>query len=402
MNFHRISESASSTKKLALLFPTLLGLACLAPVGACSSSSTGTAAETPGTEADASDAAPTSTAGLGAIPCDIKTGFAGDNMCIKAPAPEVGFQFHYGPSDYKDAAEVAKYTLKPGQEVTDCVFFPTPNDKDVFFSEYHSRMRPGSHHMLFYIQDAKITETGKNGPTDCSQGIDTRNLFGAQTAKLDILGDSDGAPENRGAAVRIPAHQQGVMQLHFINAGKTDLLREAWANVIYVDKSKVTQLGDPIFFIAGFTMNVKMGDTTIIHGTATVPADAAPDFRLLSATPHFHAHTSRFTAYATIGGQKQKILEDYGTLGVPPEPTLYPYDSKATNPEPNETARLSGASTGILSMKPGDTIDWECEVQNDDVPQGIKWGNAVFTGEMCNLFGDYAPTDGSPWRALNP
>ena len=53
-------------------------------------------------------------------------------------------------------------------------------------------------------------------------------------------------------------------------------------------------------------------------------------------------------------------------------------------------------------MKPGDTIEWECEIQNDDVPQGITFQNAVFTGEMCNLFGEYAPSIGSPWRALNP
>jgi hypothetical protein len=372
----------------------LLGLAAVA---ACSSSSDTGGSPANGTGDNTPPAATVSTDDATAA-CNIKTGFAGDDMCIKAPPADKGFQFHYGPSDYNDAAEVAKYTLKPGGEVTDCVFFPTPNDADVYFNEYHSRMRPGSHHMLLYIQDTKVTETGKNGPTDCNQGLDSRNLFGAQTPKLDTVGNADGAPENDGAAVKIPAHQQGVMQLHFINAGKTPILREAWANVMYVDKSKVTQLGDPIFFIAGVGMDVKMGQTTVIHGTATVPADAAPDFRLTSATPHYHTHTTRFTAYATISGVQQKILEDYGTLGVLPEPKLYPYDSKAMNEPPNPTARINGAASGILRMRPGDTIDWECEIENNDVPQGITFANAVYTGEMCNLFGVYAPTDGSPWR----
>ena len=336
MNSHRIPDSASFAKKLPPLFPTLLGLTILTAVGACGSSDAGgppASASPEKADASEADATPAATS-PGTVPCDIKTGFAGDDMCIKAPSPEAGFQFHYGPSNYKDAAEVAKYTLKPGHEVTDCVFFPTPNDKDVYFNEYHSRMRPGSHHMLLYIQDNVVTETGKNGPVECTfaDQLASRNLFGAQTPKLDTVGNADGAPEGNGAAVKIPAHQQGVMQMHFINSGKTDILREGWANVVYIDKSKVTQLHDPIFFIAGYTMNVKMGDTTVIHGAATVPDSAAPDFRLVAASPHYHAHTTRFTAYATIGGQKQQILEEYGTLGVPPEPGLYPYDSKAIEP----------------------------------------------------------------------
>jgi len=204
LNLHRFSDTASLTKKLPLLFPVLLSLAA---VGACSSSSTGTSSptDTTGTEPGVST---TSDVSIGDEPCDaIHSGFAGDDMCIKPPPNGMGLQFHYGPSDYSNAAEVAKYTLKPGQEVTDCVFFNTPNQEEVYFNEYHSRMRPGSHHMLLYIQDMKVTETGTNGPSDCNQGLDSRNLFGAQTATLDTTGNADGAPENAGSAVAIPAHQ---------------------------------------------------------------------------------------------------------------------------------------------------------------------------------------------------
>ncbi len=397
MNSHR-NETASSTRKLPLLFPILLGVASLVTVGACSSTDTGSSSA-PTTPADAAAA---TDASLGAAPCAaINSGFPGDDMCIKPPPAGTGMQFHYGPHSYTDAAEVAKYTLKPGQEVTDCVFFTTPNEGDVYFNEYHSRMRPSSHHMLLYIQDTKVTETGTNGPAACNQSL-SRNLFGAQTPSLDTIGNEDGAPENNGAAVEIPAHQQVVMQMHFINAGKTDLLREGWANVVFVDKSKVTQLSDPIFFIAGLSMKVAMGETTVVHGSAQVPADAAPDFRLLYATPHYHTHTTRFTVYATIGGQQQKILEEFGSLGVLPEPKLYVYDSVTKNAEPNDTERLGGASSGILRMKPGDSIDWECEIQNNNEPQPLTFKEAVYTGEMCNLFGVYGPTNGSPWSAYGP
>jgi hypothetical protein len=54
-------------------------------------------------------------------------------------------------------------------------------------------------------------------------------------------------------------------------------------------------------------------------------------------------------------------------------------------------------------MKPGDKIDWECSVTNDDVASGLHFANEVYTGEMCNMFGLYAPSMGGPWQSyLNP
>jgi hypothetical protein len=403
---NRIHDYAKQSIKLTLTVALPVLLAGLAG-GACGSSSGSTS---PSTDSNPST---TQTVDLdGVTPCNIHSGFDGDELCIQAPPADKGFQFHYGPSDYNNAAEVKKYTLEPGQEVTDCVFFPTPNDQTVYFNAYHSRMRPGSHHMLLYTQSAMETETGPNdGPVACNQGIDSRNLFGAQTPTLDVDGNVDGAPENSGMAVTIAPHQQAVMQLHFINAGTKPILREAWANVVYVDKSQVTQLSDPIFFIAGVTMNVKMGSTVTIHGTATVPATAGPDFRLISATPHYHTHTTKFTAWATIGGNKQVILEDFPVYGKLPEPLLTSFDSVQKNAPPNETAHSDGAFSGVLSMRPGDQIDWECVIQNTNVSpsapapytaSAITFDNAVYTGEMCNLFGMYGPTVGSAWQGFGP
>ncbi len=380
--------------------------AFLATSAACGSSGSSTPSTTAPETNTPPAAAPDSVAD-DVVPCkNINSGFAGDEMCIEAPPAAAGFQFHYGPSDYSNAAEVAKYTLAPGKEVTDCVYFMTPNETEVYFDEYHSRMRPGSHHMLLYIQSAPLPETGPNdGPGDCNLAgqLQTTNLFGAQTQTLDVKGLGNDAAENAGMAVRIPAKQQGIMQVHFINAGTKPLLREAWANVMYVDKSQVTQLGDPIFFIAGVTMSVAKGQTVVIHGTAPVPDAAGPEFRLVSATPHYHTHTSRFTVTATIGGQTQTILDNFPTMHVLPEPALTDYTSTETNTPPDVAARINGASSGILHMQPGDQIDWACTITNDDQPNPITFANAVYTGEMCNLFGMYAPTvDNKPWSMPNP
>jgi len=396
-------------------FPIVSSLAVVAAFSINCSSGPGTPAPSPVVTTTVA----TTDVNSGIAPCKLHTTFGdvdGDTQCILPPDPTHGMQFHYGPTNYSDPVEVGKYTLAPGGEVTDCVFFTTTNKDAVYFAGYHSRMRSGSHHMLLYVQgtsgpsignsgqislmSAPVKETGTNGPADCNQGLSTRNLFGAQTATLDVTNTAGGA-ENKGLAVELPALQQGVLQAHFINATSKPILREVWANIMYVDKSEVTQVGDPIFFLGGLGMNVSMGQSAAIKGTATVPAGAAPDFRLVIGTGHYHAHTTQFTAWATVSGQKQQIIQEYGIVGVAPEPKTWYYDSDTQNPVADTTAQVPGAASGILHLQPGDTISWECDVTNNNVTGGIKFANAVYTGEMCNMFGMYVPSMGGPWQATN-
>jgi hypothetical protein len=374
-----------------------LGISC----GASSGSGTGAQ----GMGADAGEKVTIATR-----PCNIHTGYPGDDQCIEAPPPEQGFQFHYGPANYDDPKEIAKYILMPGKEVTDCVFFKTNNTSDLYFNEYHSRLRPGSHHMLLYIQNQQVTE---GGPSPCNQTL-SRNLFGATSPTMDASINMSDAPENAGLAVRIPPMQQVAMQMHVINVGTTPILREGWANIMFTDKANAKVIGDPIFFLAGVTMNIQVGQTVLNHGTATVPSNADPNFRLLLAIPHFHAHTTRFTAYATIGGKKKTILEMYAKLGVPSDPQLMAFDSKTQNPMFDRASQTPGAYSGDIYMKPGDTIEWECEQTNDGIgidgqkiTAPLNFTEQVYNGEMCNLFGMYAPTtnptgDGTWQSVLNP
>jgi hypothetical protein len=342
----------------------------------------------------------------GVVSCSINSGWDGDKLCIEPPDPSKGFQFHYGPVTYDDPTEVAKYTLQPGQETTDCAFFPTPNTTDVYFNEYHSRLRPGSHHMLLYVQPVNGSPVTSTAPGPCNQGLQTRNLFGATSPQMDVK-DIDPAPENQGLAVHLPATQQAVMQMHVINVGDKPILKEGWANVIYADPSTVTELGDPIFFIAGVTMNIAVGQTVVNRGTATVPANAGSNFRLVAAIPHIHAHTPRFTAYKTIGGVKELLLEQFGVLDVPTDPHIVYFDSIQKNPQADETTHTDGAYSGIVYMNPGDSIEWECEQTNDGVGANgqtfttpLRFTEQAYTGEMCNMFGLYAPSTGGPWQGV--
>jgi hypothetical protein len=139
----------------------------------------------------------TSTTGGNANECNLNSGYAGDELCILPPDPSKGFQLHYGPSSYDDAA-VQPFLLYPGEEMTDCFFVKTPNPTIVYSNEYHGRMRPGSHHMIVYAQGKSVAD----GLQPCNQGADSRFLVGAQTPVIDIpLPGTQPAPENEGLAM---------------------------------------------------------------------------------------------------------------------------------------------------------------------------------------------------------
>ena len=254
-----------TVKRMRDLFHLLNALILCAMGMSCGSGSS---------ESAAADAGPTQVTqpDLATRPCNLHTTYQGkplpgDDQCIEPPPADKGFQFHYGPANYDDPNEIAKYLLMPGKEVTDCVFFKTNNDADLYFNEYHSRLRPGSHHMLLYIQNAQVAD---GGPSPCNQTL-SRNLFGATSPTMDASVNMSDAPENKGLAVRIPPHQQVVMQMHVINVGTEPILREGWANVMFTDKANAKIIGDPIYFLAGLTMSIGVGQTVINHGTATVP-----------------------------------------------------------------------------------------------------------------------------------
>jgi hypothetical protein len=64
----------------------------------------------------------------------------------------------------------------------------------------------------------------------------------------------------------------------------------------------------------------------------------------------------------------------------------FQYDSIAKNPVADAATQIDGAFTGILEVKPGDEMHFECDIDNDST-QTLRFANEVETGEMCILFG---------------
>jgi hypothetical protein len=328
----------------------------------------------------------------GTAACDIDSGYEGDELCILPPDPSEGFQLHYGPGNYDDPAQVNPYLLQPGEELVDCLYLHTTNETEKYFYGFHSRLRPGSHHLIVTaIKDDREDVLG-----DCEggglMGGAIAGLAGAQTPIRDFPEASGDAPENAGLGKKLPARAQASMQLHFVNTGTEPILREAWVNVMYKDAAEVTQSVSTVAHIGGIGMAVQPNTTEVLKFQADVPKD----LRVVDLFGHFHAHTTRFSAWkVSSGGERQLVYEAYDWE----DPGNLSYNSVYKNGTPDPVARTPGGYTGILEFSPGDRVEWECEIKNDS--EGVlNFANEVYTAEMCNLFGSHTPGTGG-WVSVN-
>jgi hypothetical protein len=354
-------------------------LAVAAGASACSSSS----------ESAAHSSATTTTAGadsgVDAAPsqlpdgCPVNSGYPGDSMCLAAPPADKGFQLKYGPPDYTNPADEEPYILAPNSEINDCYYEKTTNTTDQYVSGYQFSMRQGSHHIIMNVNATAQAD----GFATCQANDQTPGLLGAsETPTVDEI--TDPAPENQGLAVKIPANSQAVVNFHVINTSAKPILREAWLNYFYIDPSEVKGIRGNVFLVGGLGYQITPGTNQ------TYQYSCSPDrpVRVLSLAAHMHAATTRLSMWKVTNGQANMIYEGYDWAN----PVAFFYDSVHQNPAPNRAARIAGASTGALTLQPGDSIQWECAVQNNtDVT--LTFRNEVYTGEMCIVAGTMVPAD---------
>lgn len=335
---------------------------------ACSSSG--------GTPEETEDPGGTTKDPYATAPCEIDSGYPGDEICIGAPPADKGFQLHWGPKDYDDTDEVAEYLLDPGAETNIFVNAVSGNEMDVYFYKRQYRMRQGSHHLI-------VSDLGT------SSGIPGmgRRLGGSQNPiKDNPTGDTP--PENEGVGMPLSAHAELNLNLHHYNGTEETILREAWVNFWYVDPDTVTKEANEMFLMATHG-NIPANAHVTVTGERTVNADG----RILTTYGHRHSNNVRFTAYRHRGDEKLLIYEDFDWE----EPAVLEYNSLTANPAPNKEAGAEGGYSGILDVKAGDKLSWECEIQNKSGEEIIFNQNEAITSEMCILVGDTIDVKVSPF-----
>ena len=325
--------------------------------------------------------------------CESLTEYPGDCMRLQAPDPDEGLQLHYGPSSYTPEA-MAPYVIQPGEEIVDILYLKSPNDKEIYFKEIATQLRPFGHHLVV----GQATRDLSDGLYRADlPPLDFDILLGATANSFGGPPDSQlVAPEDEGLATVLGPHKQIALNGHFLNTSDRPALREAWVNLYYTDPSKVTGISAPLFFIGGIAMDVLPRSRQTIRASAV----ADHDLRLVMLFGHFHSHTQRLTAYIKRqdSPEKELVYETYDYEA----PAYIGYNSLIQTAPPDRAAKVSGGTTGKLELKQGDTVEWECEVVNND-DFSLKWANQIDTAEMCSLFGSYTPAvDGKAWKVFHP
>ncbi|MFI5306226.1 MAG: hypothetical protein ACHQ53_02675 [Polyangiales bacterium] len=313
--------------------------------------------------------------------CNIDSGFPDDNACLLPPSPDEGMQIHIGPTDYKDSAQINKFIFHPGQEASECWTFHTPNTDKVYYQTFVLSGRAGTHHIIDTMYSVQLTDGGFSMCLDGGTGMSSSIIDNLPGASKAYMPRGNVAPENADLGRSIPPNAASQADMHYFNFTQGDILREFWMNIYFVDASQVKQEGTQIRGMGGFSwsyMPIAPGTDKTYSYSCPITADG----RIVSLLGHYHSHGKQFTASIKhADGQVDKVFEMYDYL----DPAIFQYDSITTNPMFSDSA--AGAVSGILNVKAGDTMLWDCHIINDSMV-GLTYTNAVKTGEMCNLWGE--------------
>jgi Copper type II ascorbate-dependent monooxygenase, C-terminal domain len=374
-----------------MLRSSLLPIVALALASGCGSSvspKTGVGGHRPATEVQ---------------DCDFTlTKYLGD--CVAPPPvdPADGLVAKYGPTDYDNPDEVAKYVVEPGTEPLDCGYSRLPNDSDFFYNRYQVRSRPGMHHVILYASNLDV-------PDGLHDDCQIRDQGGRMLAVLQ--GGIDGgiynyppsgkmAPENATLGTRLAPHQAIAYELHAVNATDEPLLRENWTIFWSMPPDDVKGTVEQIAFNGGLMMNIPAHTQQTISNSCTVP-EAIGDIRVVDFFAHMHAHGKRFSAWTvtkdpvTAAETRTLVYESYDWSLL----DLIEFNSVDDNQAVTYDGGVPGGVSGDLLLRPGDRLEYECAMNNTE-DHNLVFAARAFAGEMCNMFGTIAPGDHGPWSCM--
>lgn len=306
-------------------------------------------------------------------PCNLNSGFEGDEYCLLPPPPGEGIQIHFGPKSYSDQAELAKYTIEPGEEFNAYGIAHIPTTEDRWFSRAQIQMRPGSHHLINTVVEGRQEEGfAPNGAT--CPGATISGFPGTQNLVYESPPNGQFAPENEGLGRKLAGNSSLCLNYHSYNFDQITQLREVWINVWFVDETEVTQRASGIFVTAGPYEGIPPGAEVSLRRTVDIEGDG----RIISLFGHRHAWTERFAAW-----HNDRLIYDSWDWE---ESVVFNYDSITENPPANPEARTDGAVSGIVEVKAGDQLTIQCDIKNGS-DKTLTFKNALYEGEMCILFG---------------
>ena len=180
-------------------------------------------------------------------------------------------------------------TIMPGQEVTYCYYFHTPNTEKMVIKKWSSAMTPGSHHMIMYATTSDEMPPGTLSTNACGGFGGTnapRWTYAAQTATNELAlpaNDGTGLPLGQEIAPGTPAY----FQMHYLNATDAPLHAHVVLNAEAYDAS-VPYTRTEVYVTYNGSISIPPHATGVVASmTCSVPTNVK--FWLMSTHAHQQA-----------------------------------------------------------------------------------------------------------------
>ena len=192
----------------------------------------------------------------------------------------------------------ADIQIEPGQEITYCYYFRTPNTEPMAIHKWVSSMTPGSHHMIMFTTSNDLMPPGTVSASNCGFGggtsLQNRPVwtYAAQTAESTVdLPADDGA--GKPLAQVVQPNTPGFFQMHYLNATDQTITVHVTLNAeALAADAAYTQTAAYITYNAGLSIKptaTNGGAPSVANGgiaTATCNTPANTKFWMMSTHSH--------------------------------------------------------------------------------------------------------------------
>lgn len=261
--------------------------------------------------------------------------------------------------------------IMPGQEITYCWYFRTPNTEAMAIKTWQSRMTAGSHHLIMFMTTSDVMPPGTLSTQSCGFAGSNLNNIPIWTYASQNIDTTQALPADDGTGKpvgqNVNANQAGFIQMHYLNA--TDNVIHAHVTVnaeAYAKGTAVTPSGPYITFNTQISIPAASGSTpgtASASGACTV--DPSEKFYIMST----HAHKQAVETFVKDG-------------------SAMVFDS--TNWE--HPGAKTWDATPFFTFASG-KLTYQCNYSNPN-NYAIHTGDSAQTDEMCMATGYYFPAPG--------
>lgn len=262
-------------------------------------------------------------------------------------------------------------TIQPGEEVTKCFYFHTPNTTQVNVNKWVSDMTPGSHHMIWFTNFGTQPDDGTID--DCSfDNAFPIPTFVTQTEHSEIDFPTDEAGVQ--LAQRVLPNTAGFFQMHYLNSTDSVLTVNVQLSAYALPDGKPFTRTD-LFFTYNNDIAIPPHATGY---TVSATCPSKPDQIAEMQGARFwqmstHAHKQMMQAH----------IHDGATMVLESDDWEHPTSKQWTAPD-------------FMTFTSGQ-LTWDCVYDNTgtNADSTIRAGQSAKTNEMCMAGGYYFPIIGA-------